>query len=221
MISKTANQPKEDVLYEQFEDVQQQQESYVVGMWTFLVTEVMFFAMLFLTYTVYRWQYQPYFYAIHKELDWQLGGLNTINLLFSSFTMALAVHFAQKKNKKAQLICLATTIGCAFVFLGIKYIEYSSKIEHHLLPGKNFQWNEPGVPASVAQLFFSLYFSMTGLHGIHVLIGIVVIGALFMLILIDHPIITDYVPTEMIGLYWHFVDLVWIFLFPLFYLMPA
>jgi cytochrome c oxidase subunit III len=209
-----------DMVYEQFEDLEQQQESYVTGMWAFLVTEVMFFGVLFMAYIIYRWKYQPYFFAVHEELDWRLGGLNTANLLLSSFSMALAVHFAQKKEKMKQLACLGFTLACAGVFIVIKYIEYSSKVKYGHVPGPGFKWDVPGVPEHIAQLFYSLYFAMTGLHGIHVVIGIIVIGTLIVMVYKDHKAITDYIPTEMVGLYWHFVDLVWIFLYPLFYLIP-
>lgn len=220
MASGIMHEKNHDVVYEQYEEIGQQQEAYVLGMWAFLVTEVMFFGVLFMAYILYRWKYQPYFFIVHEQLDWKLGGINTMNLLFSSFAMALAVHFAQTKQKTKQILCLLTTIGCAFIFMVIKYMEYSAKIQHHHLPGPSFQWHEPGVPAHIAQLFFSLYFAMTGLHGIHVLIGILVIGTLTIMVARDHKAITDYVPTELVGLYWHFVDLVWIFLFPLFYLIP-
>lgn len=219
-LIKYKRKQEPDAVFEQYEDLGQQQETYVLGMWSFLVTEIMFFGVLFVAYILYRWQYQPYFFAVHEELDYKMGALNTVNLLFSSFTMALAVHFAQLRKKKQQLLCLAITMGCAVIFMVIKYFEYSKKIEHGLLPGPNFVWTGEGVPANIAQLFFSLYFCMTGLHGIHVLIGLLVIGGLAFMVATDHPNITDYVPTEMVGLYWHFVDLVWIFLYPLFYLMP-
>lgn len=191
-------------------------------MWTFLVTEVMFFGVMFLAYMLYRWKYQPYFFAIHEKLSIPMGGINTVILLTSSLTMAIAVHYAQKKNKKLTLLNLGATIACAFGFLVVKYFEYSDKISHGYLPGPGFKWDEAkyGVPAHIGELFYSLYFATTGLHGAHVIIGILVIGTLAGLIAIDHPIITDYIPTELVGLYWHFVDLVWIFLFPLYYLMP-
>ena len=207
-------------LWHQFEDIDQQTDTYVVGMWAFLVTEVMFFGVLFLAYTLYRWNYQPEFFEIHKLLDIKLGATNTVILLLSSFSMALAVHFAQLKDRAKQLICLGITLSCAFGFLIIKYFEYSAKIHHGLVPGSNFQWDNPEIPAGIAQMFFSLYFTMTGLHGVHVVVGILVISSLMILTKIKSPLVENYVPTELIGLYWHFVDLVWIFLFPLFYLMP-
>jgi len=234
-------------VYFQYEDIEQQQESYLVGMWSFLVTEVMFFGALFLIYTLYRWKFHDDFYMVHEQLNWKMGGLNTLILLTSSFTVALAVHFAQKGNTKLQLRCLFATILCAFGFLAVKTFEYGAKIDHNLLPNHHFQyghvageeehhvasfWDEKlpsflhvekkeqhGNPQR-ARLFFSIYFTMTGLHGLHVIIGIICFTALMILIKIKSSLITDYVPTEMVGLYWHFVDLVWIFLYPLYYLIP-
>lgn len=231
-------------VYFQYEDIDQQQESYVLGMWAFLVTEVMFFGALFLMYTLYRWKFHGDWYVAHEELDWWKGGINTVVLLFSSYMVAMAVHFAQKRKKKPQLICLGITILCAFGFLGIKTVEYGAKLDHKLYPNHTFEYgtgvhhespfdqylvnpfkdksavHEQTANPQHAKLFFGLYFTMTGLHGIHVIIGILVISALMWLIWRDSPLITDYVPTEMVGLYWHFVDLVWIFLYPLFYLIP-
>lgn len=237
-------------VYFQYETIDQQQESYVLGMWSFLVTEVMFFGSLFFLYVMYRWKFQDTWFYAHEQLNWFLGGVNTLVLLFSSFMVALAVHYAQKNQKKKQLMCLGVTLLCAFAFLGIKTIEYGSKIEHRLVPNKTFSYasnthHEYGafdkiekstvawMPENIrpggheqkgnpqhAKLFFGLYFTMTGLHGVHVIVGIIIISALMYLIWKGAPTITDYVPTEMVGLYWHFVDLVWIFLYPLFYLIP-
>lgn len=216
-----------DDVYHQFEDLEQQNESYIVGMWTFLVTEVMFFGGLFIAYILYRQQYQSQFYLIHKELDWRLGGLNTVVLLSSSFSMALAVHFAMKKDRMKQLALLGFTNLCAFGFLIIKGIEWTKKFEHGHIPWTNWTW--PGhvthaelldIPGGVAKMFFSIYFGMTGLHGIHVVIGIICITILMWLTFKKSKLVESYVTTEMVGLYWHFVDLVWIFLFPLFYLLP-
>ncbi len=230
-------------VYFQYEDIDQQQESYLLGMWSFLVTEVMFFGALFLIYTIYRWSYHDTFFHAHEQLNWKMGGLNTIILLSSSATVALAVHFAQLGKKKAQLICLGITLLCAFGFLVVKTFEYGAKLDHHLYPNHSFQYGPSAhheeskwdtmLPAALqiqapeqegnpghARLFFSLYFTMTGLHGVHVIIGIICFVTLMRLIIKNSPLITDYVPTEMVGLYWHFVDLVWIFLYPLFYLIP-
>lgn len=217
-----AAEPDAPVVYTQYETIEQQQETYILGMWAFLVTEIMFFGALFLIYTLYRWQYQRDFFIFHEQLDWRLGGVNTLVLLTSSFTMALAVHYHQKRKKGPTLACLGLTNLGALGFLGIKAVEYGEKIKHHLVPNDTFFWDAAahGGNPEHARVFFSLYFSMTGLHGVHVLIGFLVISLLMVLIAIEHPLITDYIPTEMVGLYWHFVDLVWIFLYPLYYLIP-
>jgi cytochrome c oxidase subunit 3 len=217
----TRPDPAEVDLHVQFEDIEQQNETYLVGMWTFLVTEVMFFGGLFLVYILQRWMHAPQWYVIHEQLDWRLGGLNTMILLFSSFTMACAVHYSQLRKFDKQLQMLGVTILCAFGFLVVKFFEWSAKVEHHLVPGAHFEWAHAGASKGVAEMFFVLYFSMTGLHAIHVIIGIIVIGVLATLVAKRHSSVNrDYLPTEMIGLYWHFVDLVWIFLYPLFYLIP-
>lgn len=227
---KDSHDAAPDQVYHQFEDLAQQEESYVVGMWAFLVTEVMFFGGLFFAYILYRWQYQAQFYYIHKELDWRLGGLNTMVLLFSSFSMALAVHFAQRKMRAKQQMMLGITLLCAFGFLVIKSIEWMAKYEHHLMPWSNFSWpphdalaTHPEfaeIPAGIAKMFFSIYFAMTGLHAIHVIIGIICIGLMMWFTHKKSILAESYINTELVGLYWHFVDLVWIFLFPLFYLLP-
>jgi cytochrome c oxidase subunit 3 len=207
-------------VHEQFETVEQQNETYMVGMWAFLVTEIMFFGVLFLAYALYRWKYQPFFYAAHTELDIVKGATNTVVLLVSSLTMALAVHYAQIKNSARQLQMLGLTLACAVVFLIIKAFEYYAKYQDGKIPGPGFKWDNEGAPAPVAELFFSLYFAMTGLHAAHVIVGILIIGTLAVLVKRNHHSVRDFIPTELVGLYWHFVDLVWIFLFPLFYLIP-
>ncbi len=210
----------------QYEDIDQQNESYAVGMWTFLVTEIMMFGALFLAYTFYRWRYAESFYHAHKFVHWQPGAVNTVLLLVSSFTMVLAVHYTQLKQTKLVLRYLGMTMLCAAGFLFVKIqFEYIPKIMYeHLLPGPNFHMSTAesgGGSQNAAQIFFSLYFTMTGLHGIHVLVGILVIGFIAMLHAKKVPaVVDDYMITEMVALYWHFVDLVWIFLFPLYYLIP-
>ncbi len=211
-------------LHHQFEDIEQQNETYMVGMWSFLVTEVMFFGALFVMFTLYRWWYQTDFYKAHEHLNVWMGGGNTVVLLFSSWTMVMAVHCAQKRERVRVLAYLAVTVLCAFVFLGVKTVEYGSKLTDHLYPGVGFTQDAEmlhNANLNIAQLFYGIYFGMTGLHGLHVIVGILVIGALMRLWYIKAKCATkDYLTTEMVGLYWHFVDLVWIFLFPLFYLMP-
>jgi cytochrome c oxidase subunit 3 len=211
-------------LHHQFENIEQQNDSYIVGMWTFLVTEVMFFGALFFIYTLYRSMYQMDWYLAHEELDVTLGGINTVVLLISSWTVAMAVRFAQLKNRKMVILNLVVTLGCAFTFLVIKAFEYAAKFEHHLFPGPTFgsvPSHLNGANSNYAQLFYGLYFGMTGLHAVHILVGILVISALtYLWVRKADSVMKDYIPTELVGLYWHFVDLVWIFLFPLMYLMP-
>jgi cytochrome c oxidase subunit 3 len=208
------------IVSHQFERREQHVESYTVGMWVFLVTEIMFFGGLFCAYLVYRLMYPETFYRATQSLDIRLGFVNTLVLLTSSLSMALAVHFAQRRLRRQQIACLVATIALAFVFLGVKAVEYSHKFEHHLVPGPLFHYAGPHPER--AQLFFSLYFAMTGLHGIHVILGIVVLSTLAAMAAARSKLLDDYVPVEMAGLYWHFVDIVWIFLYPLLYLInPA
>lgn len=204
----------------QYMDMEQQSESYIVGMWTFLVTEIMFFGALFLAYIVYRRAYPGAFLESHKELDKVLGAVNTTILLASSLTMALAVWGAQVKKRGVEIGCLILTILCAFGFLIIKSFEWKAKFAHHHVPGPGFQFHSATVPKGQAELFFSLYFVMTGLHAIHVIVGILLMAVLIWLILRKARSVNYYMPVELTGLYWHFVDIVWIFLFPLFYLIP-
>ena len=264
----------------QFEDREQQDESYIVGMWSFLVTEVMFFGALFIAYTVYRYLYPTDIAAASHELNVKLGFINTLILLTSSLTMAFGVRNAMLKRKSGVLLCLGMTLLCAFGFLVVKTFEYKSKFDHHLVPGYDFQWpphgaheasskNETGlgerseggqntgqVPEQIghnasavegeahhsgtelarisgtnerpnynvsqkdhAELYIGLYFIMTGLHGLHVVIGILILGVMWVMYKFDHPAVADFMPLEMGGLYWHFVDIVWIFLYPLLYLI--
>lgn len=203
----------------QFDDLQQQNESYIVGMWTFLVTEIMFFGAVFAIYLVYRVANHDIFYLAHLKLNIPLGFFNTLVLLTSSLTMALTVHFAQRGEARKQLLFLVLTMALACTFLVVKGFEYHHKFVEGLVPGANFHF-EPVEHLRVAQLFFSLYFAMTGLHALHVLIGVLVMSVLAVLTIIRHPSVQDFIPVELVGLYWHFVDIVWIFLFPLLYLIP-
>jgi cytochrome c oxidase subunit 3 len=225
----------------QFVDMEQQNESYIVGMWTFLVTEIMFFGALFLALTLYRSLYPAEFSDAHQHLNKVWGTINTFVLLFSSFTMALGVRSAQVGNRKALIGFLLVTMLCALMFMGIKTIEYSDKFAHHLFPGQGFHYEsvpaserapllhifggggntaeEGKIDPSHAQMFFVLYFAMTGLHAIHVILGFLVMLVLVILAWRDHPSVRYFMPIEMTGLYWHFVDIVWIFLFPLLYLI--
>jgi cytochrome c oxidase subunit III len=204
-------------LQHHFDTLEQQKEASTLGMWLFLVTEIMFFGGLFTTYVVYRGKYPDAFMAASHTLDWKLGAFNTAVLILSSLTMALSI-WAAKVNRRKQIVgWLVATILLGSTFLGVKAIEYSSKIEHHLVPGAHFQF--AGDHAREAEIFYSLYFGMTGLHAAHMVIGI---GVLIYLIFPAWKGRYDadyHNPLECTGLYWHFVDIVWIFLFPLLYLI--
>ncbi len=201
----------------QFDDAEQQQVASTLGMWVFLVTEIMFFGGLFLAYIVYRNDYFAAFRAASHELDVGLGTFNTVVLLTSSLTMALAVHGAQVSRRGMVVICLILTMALGTVFLGVKAYEYWHKWHEHLVPGPSFVFHGPD-PHN-AQLFFSLYFAMTGLHALHMVIGIGLLAILTLRAAQGMFNRLYYTPVEVSGLYWHFVDLVWIFLFPLLYLL--
>jgi cytochrome c oxidase subunit 3 len=201
----------------QFDTPIQQYEASTLGMWVFLLTEIMFFGGLFLGYTVYRAAYPEAFVEGSHHLDVVLGGINTVVLLGSSLTMALAVHAAQMGERQQLIRCLAETLGLGLVFLGIKALEYAHKFAAHLVPGSRFVSEGPQAPQ--VQLFFSLYFSMTGMHALHMLIGIGLLSVLIRLAWRGRFSPDYHTPVEVVGLYWHFVDVVWIFLFPLLYLL--
>lgn len=200
-----------------FEDLGQQSEAATLGMWVFLVTEVLFFGGLFLAYTIYRGWYPEAFAVSSHELDIVLGTTNTIVLITSSLTMAMAVHSAQLGHRRKLMIFLALTMALGLAFLGIKGVEYYHKFVEHHVPGPTFQFEEKYFRE--AQIFFSLYFVMTGLHAAHMVIGLGIM--IWMFIWSWNGTITrEYSnPIEVSGLYWHFVDIVWIFLFPLLYLV--
>ena len=200
-----------------FEDLEQQRDAHTLGMWVFLVTEVMFFGGLFAGYAVYRNAYPEAYAAASRMLDVKLGGMNTAVLIGSSFTMVLAVHAAQQRKRVAIAAWLWATIVLGAIFLGVKYFEYAEKWHHHLIPGPNFMFE--GKAGGHEQLFFAFYFAMTGLHALHMIIGIGLLAWLSVLALRGRFTKPGRNAVDLCGLYWHFVDLVWIFLFPLLYLI--
>jgi cytochrome c oxidase subunit III len=204
-------------LQHHFEDLGQQREAATLGMWVFLVTEVLFFGGLFLTYLVYRSLYPQAFAAASHEMVVWAGTLNTAVLITSSLTMALAVHAAQTGERGRLLAFLILTMLLGCVFLGVKAFEYYTEYVEHHIPGLGFQFEAEHFRH--AQIFFSLYFVMTGLHATHMVIGLGIMSV--MLWWSYRGIITPeyHNPIEISGLYWHFVDIVWIFLFPLLYLI--
>ena len=217
-MSAHAASPAHPALAHHFDNLDQQQEAASLGMWVFLLTEILFFGALFLVYTVYRTWYPAAFAAASHHLDIPLGSVNTAVLIGSSLTMALAVHAAQLNSRKGIMLFLILTMILGGVFLGIKGLEYSHKFHEHLIPGPAFQFAQPEL-LRPAQIFFSLYFVMTGLHAAHMIIGMGLM--VWMLLWAYNGTLGDgyYSPVEVVGLYWHFVDIVWIFLFPLLYLI--
>jgi cytochrome c oxidase subunit III len=204
-------------LAHQFESLEQQEEVATLGMWVFLATEILFFGGLFATYLVYRHWYPEAFTAGSRELLVWAGTTNTAVLITSSLTMALAVQAAQTGRRRALMIFLVLTMTLGCVFLGIKAFEYHTEYAVHHVPGPAFRFEAEQLRH--AQIFFSLYFVMTGLHAVHMIIGLGIMAV--MLWWSYRGIITEEYsnPIEVSGLYWHVVDIVWIFLFPLLYLI--
>jgi cytochrome c oxidase subunit 3 len=204
-----------------FDSLEQQHEASTLGMWLFLATELLFFGALFTAYIVYRTSYPEAFAEASSRLDVWLGAVNTAVLLGSSLTMALAVHAAQVGRRRMLVLCLALTVVLGSAFLGIKASEYLHDYEQELIPGLAFQetgWSSPGQVPWI-KLFFVLYFVMTGIHALHMIIGIGLLLVFIYLAWRNTFAPEYYTPVEMMGLYWHFVDIVWIFLFPLLYLI--
>jgi len=205
-------------LREQFETPSQQKEASTLGMWIFLVTEIMFFGGLFLAYSIYRREFADAFAVASNTLDVVIGAVNTAVLLCSSYTMVLAVRAAQMGNRKALIIFLILTMVFGGAFLGVKAYEWNQKFEEHHVPGPTFHL-EGTQAQGPAQLFFSLYFTMTGLHALHMVVGMGIMLTLLLQAYAGKYTPDYYTPVDVGGLYWHFVDVVWIFLFPLLYLI--
>ena len=201
----------------QFDDMAQQRDAGLLGMWAFLVTEVLFFGGLFTGYTVYRIAYHDGFVIGSHHLDYLLGGANTAVLLLSSLTMALAVHASQTGRRRSLIAYLLSTMILGATFLGVKYVEYSEKFAHHLVPGPHFMHEGP--QAQHVELFMGFYFAMTGMHALHMLIGMGILGTLVVMAWRGRFSPAYHAPVVVSGLYWHFVDIVWIFLYPLLYLI--
>ncbi len=208
---------------EPFATPEARHEAATLGMWVFLATEVMFFGGLFLLYIVYRGAHAAAFAEASGKLDLALGATNTAVLIASSLVMALAVRAAQTgAGRRVQVALLAGTMALGLAFLGIKAVEYHHKLEAGLVPGPAFAGAYgPGAHAREAELFFSLYFAMTGLHALHMVVGVGLLAVLAALAFSRRFSAAYFAPVENVGLYWHFVDVVWIFLFPLLYLVGA
>ncbi len=204
-------------LQHHFHNLAQQKESATLGMWAFLVTEILFFGALFATYVIYRMRFPGVFAEASHHLQVGWGAFNTGVLICSSLTMALAIWAAQVNKRKAIVVYLLLTILLGGIFLGVKAVEYSHKFHDNLVPGPNFEF--AGSNPQAAEIFFSLYFLMTGIHAAHMVIGIGLLTYLLFPAWKGRYDADWHNPLEMTGLYWHFVDIVWIFLFPLLYLL--
>jgi cytochrome c oxidase subunit III len=207
-----------DYVQHHFHDAVQQRESAKFGMWIFLVTEILFFGGLFVTYAIFHRLHPETFHDAHKLLDWRLGMFNTFVLITSSLTFALSIRYIQVDRIKIAIYNLVATFLLAGTFMVVKYFEYAHKFHEGQLPGKFYTYT--GLTDVVnPHTFFSIYFAMTGLHGLHVLIGMGVIVWLIVRARRGDFHSKFYNAVEVSGLYWHLVDLIWIFLFPLLYLI--
>jgi len=200
-----------------FQTMEQQAEAATLGMWIFLVTEVMFFGGLLMAYLLYRVWYPEAWSEGSQELDILLGSVNTVVLIGSSLTMALAVRAAQTGWKKGTIVFLILTMLLGLTFLVIKFFEYKHKYDLGHIPGPNFHFE--GARAGQVEIFISLYFALTGLHALHMIIGFCILSTILWMAHKNRFSPEWYTPVELSGLYWHFVDIVWIFLFPLLYLV--
>jgi cytochrome c oxidase subunit 3 len=204
-----------------FDTAEQEFQAGKMGFWLFLATEILLFGGMFAAYFLFHAMYPETFTRGGDQLDWRLGALNTTLLLVSSYTMAMGVRSAQTSDRPRLIKYLTFTVLFAFGFLCVKYFEYSAKYHHGLLPGPWFS-DHDGVMAGCLfpNLYFSFYFTLTGIHGLHVFVGMVLILWLLKGSLKRRFHAGYYTPVDLIGLYWHLVDLIWIFLFPLLYLVP-
>lgn len=203
---------------EQFDDLEQQAEAAHLGMWLFLGTEVLFFGGLFVAYIVYRTAYPQAFADASRALSVTCGAADTALLLISSFVMALAVHAAKTGSRRLLAFLLLGAAAFGGLFLALHGYEYWRDVEERHLPGRSFRW-ESGVAPRETELFYVLYFIMTGLHTFHVLVGVALLAVMAAFAWRGRFSAEYFTPVEVTGLYWHFVDVVWVFLFPLLYLV--
>jgi len=221
-------------LHHHFDDMEQQRECTSLGMWLFLATEVMMFGGLFFAYTLYRWKFPEAYHAGSEHLMIVWGTANTFVLLFSSLTMALAVHAAAEGNRRALVGWLFVTWLLGAAFLGVKAVEWGTDFKEGLVPALNWSYySNPEHASQVAKLaakgttpqqvmmYFVIYFCMTGLHAIHMIVGLALLGTFIWLGSRGRFERGNEQPVEIMGLYWHLVDIIWIFLFPLLYLIAG
>ena len=237
-LATTHDRATHPALQHHFENMEQQREAGTLGMWVFLVTEIMFFGGMFLAYTLYRYKYPGAFAAASNHLDIRLGAVNTIVLIVSSFTMAMAVFSTQVGKRRNSIIFLIMTLALGLTFLGIKAVEYRDKYRDNLIPGQLIPGHpfnpavaqhgdtDPhklhlpeGVSVHNVEMFYWIYFAMTGMHALHMIIGAGILTVILILAWRGRFSPEYHSPVEISGLYWHFVDIVWIFLFPLLYLL--
>jgi cytochrome c oxidase subunit 3 len=220
------------LLHHHFDTIAQQRECNSVGMWLFLATEVMMFGGLFCAYALYRWLYPEAFHSGGALLDHRLGFINTLVLLVSSLTMAYGVHAASEGKSGVLIRFLAVTWLLGLTFLLVKAVEWTHDYQEGLIPAVNWSYyalpehaeavaklREAGIGPEQVQLYFVIYFSMTGLHAIHMIVGLLLVGWFIYLARKKQFVRGNDQPVEILGLYWHFVDIVWVFLFPLLYLV--
>ena len=203
-------------LAHQFDDMAQQFEASEIGMWIFLGTEIMFFGGMFTGYGIYRYLYAEAFAVASNHLPAWAGAVMTVILICSSLTMAMAVHTSKVGNRRGLMIFVSLTMILGAIFLGLKFFEYYQHYEEHLVPGPNFRFE--GASPAQAEIFMSFYYAMTGMHALHMTVGLGLLTYLLVASSRDRFSAEYHTPVEIVGLYWHFVDIVWIFLFPLLYL---
>jgi cytochrome c oxidase subunit 3 len=201
----------------QYQNLEQQEEASTLGMWIFLATEVLFFGGLFLSYTVYRITYPDTFARAGRELNITIGTINTALLLLSSYFMAIAVRAVKCNKNRVAAFCLGGSWLLGFTFLILKAYEYHDDVQKHIVATTNIVY--AGANVRVARMFYFIYYSMTGLHAIHMVVGLGLIAVVFSKVVRNQYSSTYNTPLVVSGLYWHFIDVIWIFLYPLLYLM--
>jgi cytochrome c oxidase subunit III len=212
-----AHVARPSALASHFDDLEQQREASTLGMWVFIVTEVMLFGGLFAGYTTYRWLYHPGVVEGSHHMALVIGAVNTAVLIVSSLMMAVAVQASQLGQRTRLVVFLTLTAVLGLVFLGLKAWEYYSHYQEGLVPGR--LWSYEGPHAGAVQGFFFLYYAMTGLHAVHLTVGVGLVSVLTVLAWRRRFSPMYHTPVEVIGLYWHLIDIIWVFLFPLFYLV--
>jgi cytochrome c oxidase subunit III len=226
-----AGHDEHSVLHHHFDDMEQQRECTSLGMWLFLATEVMMFGGLFFAYSLYRWRFLHAYHVGSQHLDITLGTINTFVLLFSSLTMAMAVHSASLSNRQKMVSWLGVTWLLGAAFIGIKAVEWTHDYHLGLVPALSWHYYNThpiehellraGIGPQQVMMYFVIYFSMTGLHAIHMIVGLLLVGYFMWLGQRGQFLKGNDQPVEILGLYWHLVDIIWIFLFPLLYLIAG